>query len=55
MPITSIEGYSYFINFTDDKAHWATVEGLKQKKKVSLKVKAYISYLITHGMMPEAI
>ena len=55
MPITSIKGYSYFINFTDDKAQWATVEGLKQKKKVTQKVKDYISYLKTHGMMPEAI
>ena len=55
MPITSIEGYSYFINFTNDKAQWATVEGLKQKNEVTQKVKDYISYLKTHGMMPEAI
>ena len=55
MPITSIEGYSCFINFTNDKAQWATVEGLKQKNEVTQKAKDYISYLKTHGMMPEAI
>ena len=55
MPIISIEGYSYFINFTNDKVQWATVEGLKQKNEVTQKVKDYISYLKTHGMMPEAI
>ena len=55
MPITSIEGYSYFINFTNDKAQWATVEGLKQKNEATQKVEDYISYLKTHGMTPEAI
>ena len=55
MPITSVEDYSYFINFTNDKAQWATVEGLKQKNEATQKVKDYITYLKAHGMMPEAI
>ena len=54
-PVTSIDGYQYFIAFVDDHSWYTTTEGLKNKSEVAQKVKDYIMYLWNKGMIPEAI
>ena len=54
-PVTSIEGYQYFIAFVDDHSRYTTTEGLKTKSESAQKVKNYITYLRNRGMTPEAV
>jgi len=54
-PVTSIDGYQYFIAFIDDHSRYTTTEDLKNKSEVAQKMKNYITYLRNKGMISEVI
>ena len=53
--MTSLHGQQYYILFVDDLLHYVTVEFLKAKSQALAHVKAYLTYLKSHGKTPHAI
>lgn len=47
--VMSLEGNQYYILFVDDTARYITIDFLKRKDQVNIKVKVYLIYLKTHG------
>ena len=54
-PVTSIDGYQYYLAFVDDYSRYTTIEGMKNKSDAMAKVKNYITYLRNRGMIPKAV
>jgi hypothetical protein len=53
--VSSIHGNQYFILAVDDYGRYVTVNPMKKKNEANQYVKDYLTYLIAHERMPEAI
>ena len=52
---TSLHGRQYYILFVDNLLCYMTVEFLKAKSQAPAHVKAYLTYLKSHGKIPHTI